>query len=229
MANVLLDSNHCRIITTNKGSNILLFKNLNKVTRKDAGIIYCLVDPRNNEIKYIGKCLTGHKRPFDHIRDGNLKNEPNLRKKYWLKELKSLNLKPDYYFIDYLILQDKKQRNKILYSMEHKYINLLKNECDLLNLSDWGCNIIGRELSLETRKKMSESAKKRGSKNLESFKIKKLAENKFINEIEYRLCSNCSNWLTLNNFSFTKNINYYNRCCSKCKWKKEKNKKCQKL
>lgn len=52
--------------------------------------IYGLIDPRNSEIKYIGKTKNIRKRFREHIRD-----EENNKKYAWIKNLKKQNLLPD--------------------------------------------------------------------------------------------------------------------------------------
>jgi len=58
------------------------------------GFVYCLVDPRNAHIKYVGKSmvLTPKNRLLKHLQNSNLK--PNTLKNNWIKKLKSLGLSP---------------------------------------------------------------------------------------------------------------------------------------
>lgn len=52
--------------------------------------IYGLIDPRNGEIKYVGKTNNIKKRIREHIRD-----EENNLKYAWIKSLKKINLEPE--------------------------------------------------------------------------------------------------------------------------------------
>lgn len=52
-------------------------------------IIYALIDPRSEEIKYVGKTNNIKKRIREHIRD-----EENNLKYAWIKSLKKINLEP---------------------------------------------------------------------------------------------------------------------------------------
>lgn len=53
--------------------------------------IYALVDPRNNELRYIGKTTRPKKRLWEHIRKSR---DVNSKKNIWIQELISLEMKP---------------------------------------------------------------------------------------------------------------------------------------
>lgn len=57
--------------------------------------IYALIDPRNDEIKYIGKTNNIKKRIREHIRD-----EENNKKYAWIKSLKKIKLQPEVFILE---------------------------------------------------------------------------------------------------------------------------------
>lgn len=139
---------------------------------KNKGIIYALVDPRDNSIRYIGKSIQGIYRAKQHSCPSNLK-EGNTPKNNWIKKLKGLNLN---YQITILFSIDKNSQSKeelniLLYNKEQEFINNFKNITNLLNLTDGGPGVVGRKLSNESRKKSSESHKKRDHTHLRQLAI----------------------------------------------------------
>ena len=56
-------------------------------------LIYGLFDPRDGELRYVGKSTNGLARPRGHTCPSKLR--PRTRKNNWLKSLLSKNLKPD--------------------------------------------------------------------------------------------------------------------------------------
>lgn len=127
-------------------------------------IIYGLIDPRDNKLRYIGKTIQGMKRLKNHLKPSSLK-EGNTRKNNWLKKLLEQGLMPNFaIFISYNNYLPKSVNNKILYNLEQYFITYFKKHLpyELTNDCDGGEGSIGRVISKETRKKMSESAKRRG-------------------------------------------------------------------
>jgi hypothetical protein len=55
-------------------------------------LIYGLVDPRSNEVRYIGRSSSGMARPRQHICPSRL--EKKSHKNHWIKSLLALGLKP---------------------------------------------------------------------------------------------------------------------------------------
>lgn len=66
-----------------------------------SGSVYALIDPRNNQIKYIGVSKNPWSRMLSHL-EGARKNpnEGNKHKRYWLKQLLDLGLKPEVLIIE---------------------------------------------------------------------------------------------------------------------------------
>ncbi len=120
-------------------------------------IVYGLVDPITLNIRYIGKTINGMSRPYEHFKPSSLK-EGNTKKNNWLKKLFTQNLLP---FI--IVINEFDQiSNDELYLKEQESIKYYKQFNDLTNLGDGGPGMTGFKFSEESRKKMSESAKKRG-------------------------------------------------------------------
>jgi len=56
--------------------------------------IYALKDPRDNEVKYIGKTSSPRRRLTEHLSQSSLNKYPQTKVKEWIKEVKALGLKP---------------------------------------------------------------------------------------------------------------------------------------
>jgi hypothetical protein len=87
--------------------------------------IYALIDPRNLEVRYIGKTIDPSNRMRAHIFPHNNVKDKNI-KMIWTEELKSLGLNPIMQ-----ILCTCKPGESELY--EYRYYKLFKESCDLLN------------------------------------------------------------------------------------------------
>ena len=106
--------------------------------------IYGLVDPRTNQIRYVGKTKQLlNKRLYKHIQD--LKN--NHIKKEWIQDLLNNGLKP-------LIIELEKCNNDVWVERENFWIKKLDN---LTNLTTGG---EGSFFNDDIQKKISESVKK---------------------------------------------------------------------
>lgn len=110
--------------------------------------VYELIDPRTDEIKYVG--VTGLDlldRLVDHIRE-----EMNLRKRGWIRELLSESRSPTIREVSYHT-----DRNLALIHEKRLIEAYLESGIDLLN---------SHGASLETRKRMSEAAKRRPHRSI---------------------------------------------------------------
>lgn len=119
-------------------------------------VIYGLRCPLSNQIRYIGKSTSGMDRAFEHLRTSSRK-EGNTRKNNWLNKIISLGLQPTVVMLDSF----SNITNDELYKIEQTYIEFYKPFGFLTNLTDGGPGMTGHKYSIETRKKMSLSAKKR--------------------------------------------------------------------
>lgn len=110
-------------------------------------IIYCLRDPINQQIRYVGKTRKGYKRPLakhsSHCRNWEI----SLERKGLTKIVEILQS-----------FEDSDDIEKILSDSEKWWIKHLRQSgCDLTNLTDGGEGICGYKYSEEIRKKLSES------------------------------------------------------------------------
>ena len=127
--------------------------------------IYGLVDPRTNEIRYIGKADNFKKRLSEHLRPANLKMGGH--KNHWIKQLLSINLEPEIIILEIV-------DSKNCYEKEKEWIRFYGRE-NLTNDTDGGegvCNLspegkdkitgknnhnFGKTPTEETKRKMSEN------------------------------------------------------------------------
>jgi len=58
-------------------------------------LVYGLRDPRNGEIRYVGKSSSGLRRSRAHQIPAYLKQEPNSHKANWIRKLNALGLEPE--------------------------------------------------------------------------------------------------------------------------------------
>ena len=91
--------------------------------------IYCLIDPRDNQIRYIGKSNNPEQRLKNHC------NPARYRPTYkfnWIRKLKQLKLKPILKILEEVDIEIWKQKEKY-------WIEFYKNEeCNLVNYTDGG-------------------------------------------------------------------------------------------
>ncbi len=131
--------------------------------------VYCLIDPRNGEIRYVGKADDPEARLRDHLKDRR-----DFHRVRWIKSLVDEGIKP----VLILLEQCSKQ---IWQERERYWIAFLReNGADLVNTTDGGEGItrhspevlakisaaakgnkywLGRKHTVETRTKLSESHK----------------------------------------------------------------------
>jgi hypothetical protein len=113
-------------------------------------IVYALVDPRTDQIRYIGKSSVGMERPRSHVEPGRIANESNLHKARWLQQLVTDGLRPII-----RVLQSGQSDDEIL-QMERDWIARARAEgWPIVNLTDGGEGTAGCIPSAETRAKMS--------------------------------------------------------------------------
>ncbi len=123
-------------------------------------IIYGLVDPRNGQLRYIGKSTSGLRRPQEHSHPSRLKK--NTHKINWILQLRSLGLKPII-----TVLQEFGETD-ILYQAEHFGISYFRQlGMPLTNLADGGPGSTGATWvhTDESKKNMSIARKGKGIPN----------------------------------------------------------------
>jgi hypothetical protein len=135
--------------------------------------IYALIDPRDGEIRYIGKAKNLKKRLEKHISPPNLKVDNH--KTNWIKLLKKLKLKPIIREIELVPLNvwEEKEKYWIKYYREQG--------CDLTNGTEGGEGAVGAKRSETTLEMMKISQQNRRNKEAE---IKDITVNIYKKEIE---------------------------------------------
>lgn len=108
--------------------------------------LYYLIDPRTNEVRYVGITKNANTRFKNHCSDFRR----NTKKTTWIKKLKNLNLKP--------ILQVVKS-GLSKEEAENLEIKEISTKTDLLNLSSGGLVNSGFTLSAKTKALMSKHRK----------------------------------------------------------------------
>ena len=92
--------------------------------------IYCLIDPRTQEVRYIGKTDKEiQTRLSQHI--SKAKNRPTTHRDKWISNLLSINLIPEISVVEYCLPELWKSR-------EVYWIALYRKSADLTNHSDGG-------------------------------------------------------------------------------------------
>jgi group I intron endonuclease len=126
------------------------------------GYIYFLIDPENNDIKYVGKTINNVKKRFDQHINRCLKKEHN-HKCSWVRLLNSKNLKPILKIEEVIRSENIKELNNILYKKEQDWIVKLKSKYKLTNLTDGGIGLVGHKFTEEHKRKISKALS--GDKN----------------------------------------------------------------
>ena len=132
--------------------------------------IYILIDPRDNQVRYIGKTKSKTRRYYQHISEASKGNRTH--KNNWLLSLKKDGLKPE------MVIIDECNDDSWIF-LEEWYIEIFKTwGCNLTNLTKGGEGPAGyrhteehkqnmsklhkgKTISLETRQKISIAVKGR--------------------------------------------------------------------
>jgi group I intron endonuclease len=119
-----------------------------------ATYIYALIDPRDQQIRYVGKATDLSLRLRNHIKDA--RKGKSDHKSRWIAVLLRADLRPALEILEQCPLSDWRARE--CYWIEH----LRAQGCRLTNAKEGGA---GYDPTPETRAKMSVAAKKRGAPN----------------------------------------------------------------
>lgn len=117
---------------------------------------YALVDPRTDEIRYVGKSNNPKSRLNVHMWDcAQGVSGRKSHKQHWLYQIKSAGLRPDLLIFD--VISEKGWQR-----VECEWITTFEQAgCRLVNMTEGGEGASGMTLSSETRRKMSEAHKGR--------------------------------------------------------------------
>ena len=147
-------------------------------------IIYGLIDPRDSQLKYIGKSVSGINRPRQHTKPSNLNRDtPKIN---WIKELLSLNIKPEIIIIEECCSNEELNEYEDFWIEYFKYIG-----ADLTNSCWGGKGTPGYKHKKETLIILSEKAKQRDKTKRLEIAIKTRKPHIFINGIESKKCAKC--------------------------------------
>ena len=116
-------------VITKEYKNYLLIDKFN-LLEKSYGVIYAMVMPFTNEVKYIGQTTNGVKRLTNHFSASPLRNKSI--KNSWIKSIMSKGIKPLVYIIDWAASQNELDAKEVL------HINTLKNVFTLVNDKEGG-------------------------------------------------------------------------------------------
>jgi hypothetical protein len=172
--------------------------------------IYALVDPRTDEIRYIGKSDNPKKRLIGHLKPSQLRfcNHKNA----WIKSLLQINLKPNLVILEKVSAIEWKQK-------EQYYIQLYKNKgCNLTNSTDGGDGASGLIMPNSTKEQLRKALM--GNQNALGHKVSLEAREKISSIHKGKLLSNetkkkISVRLTGQIFSLERRLNISKALCGK--------------
>lgn len=144
---------------------------LREQMRRDQGVIYALCDPETFEFRYVGQTsipLAGRLKVHLYpAKQGN--DNYNYR---WIRTVLARGLEPVMQVLDYVPLED-------LNTSEIEWITTLRElGCRLTNAGDGGGGLRGHKASIETRRKQSETAKRRAADPVERARLSSISNGK---------------------------------------------------
>jgi len=127
-------------------------------------LVYGLVDPRTDEIRYVGKSCSGLSRVKRHIRPYDLANDKTWKGR-WLKRLLESGLSPKAVILEEFV------SDQFLSDAERYWIAQGRGLAwPLTNLTEGGEGLSGYRVSEDTRQKMSERARTRSAQTREKLR-----------------------------------------------------------
>jgi hypothetical protein len=170
--------------------------------------VYGLVDPRNDQVRYIGKTEEGYSRLSEHLKPRSLAKD--TRKDRWLKQLISLGLKPIFNVLEEFDNPD------VLFEAEEfweDYYRFLG--ANLTNSVKCGGGTRGYKHKNETIDKLKEKAIARDKTNYQNPHNKKA--NIMVNGELYRNCSDCNIDKPISDFGWVEKQHRFQSYCIDCK------------
>lgn len=116
-------------------------------------LIYGLFDPRNDELRYVGKSVSGLTRPKAHLFPSQLR--AHTHKNNWIKSLQVRDMKPE------VVILEETNRESLQELEKCAIQHYREMGFRLTNLTDGGEGCTGRKLSPEARAKISAAQKGR--------------------------------------------------------------------
>lgn len=173
---------------------------------KIKNVIYGLVDPRTNQLKYIGFAINPQERYLEHMKPRSRK--AHTHKNHWLNQLVEQGLKPEQIILEVL------SEASMLPEAEQFWIEYFKSlGCNLTNHGNGGIGSLGRVHTQDTKQKLSEKGKARDWTNWTPGNKK---QHLFIDGIENRSCSLCNNYKPITEFTKNKKRGRFNPYCKPC-------------
>lgn len=157
--------------------------------------IYALVDPETKQIRYIGKTVSGMKRPRDHSKPSELKR--NTHKTHWIRTLIEKGLKPEI-----IVLQHHESKEELNQSEQDWIARYKELGSPLTNATEGGEGNVGWKPNNDTKQKMSKKRSEHYNRVREKdggVYVKKILHI-FDNNKEYKQCLTCKSWLEPNNY-----------------------------
>jgi hypothetical protein len=124
---------------------------MNNIYKYDVAYIYKLIDPRDNEIRYIGWTIDMENRYKNHLYPSFLKEKSY--KNNWIKSLLAINLKPIMELVEEIPFECWEEREKF-WIPYYRSIG-----CKLTNATDGGEGVVGKVYTTEERQRMSDAQK----------------------------------------------------------------------
>lgn len=120
---------------------------------KSKFIVYCLIDPRNGEVRYVGKSSSGLRRPGRHQTSGGRRGETH--NKAWLRQMWDDGAR-----VPMILVLEECDSDAQVLSREIVLIALFREAgFNLTNITDGGEGVCGYRMPPETRAKISASQK----------------------------------------------------------------------
>ena len=112
-------------------------------------LVYGLIDPRDGQLRYVGKSTSGLARPRQHVQPAFLKRD-RRHKGNWVRSLVALGMRPE---VEVLEVHESAET---LAEAECFYIAYFRSlGCRLTNLTDGGEGQVGWTPTVETRAKIA--------------------------------------------------------------------------
>lgn len=159
-------------------------------------IIYALVDPRDNTIRYIGKSTKGVARLRDHLKPRNLIKHNH--KNNWINLLLVLGFKPNIMIIESFDNKFILNEKEIFYIKHYKELGH-----DLTNSTEGGEGTPGYKHKEDTIEVLSQKRKDYFENRIEPWVPVNKKNYEIINNIEHKHCSDCDTYKPLTEYHNT--------------------------
>lgn len=154
----------------------------------DKFVVYGLFDPRDQQLRYIGKTCQGKRRMSSHLAVSHLKNKTH--KNHWIKSLLAVGMQPEYVVLESFATPDGLAEAEMWYISYYKSIG-----CRLTNMTLGGEGIRGMKRSPEFCAMMSRlhSGKKISDQQKAQMRKANLGSKRPPRSIEYSINASRAN------------------------------------